>query len=145
MMKSNLCLTLLLLLLALSSQAKGSDVVVIVNINNPISALEKREIIDLFMGKKHVFHDGQSARPFDQNESSQARASFYRHLINKNIAQVNAYWARLLFTGRATPPQEFSDDKAVIEAVRNAPGAIAYIDSQWLDDSVKEVFRVQDN
>ncbi|MDP5253848.1 MULTISPECIES: hypothetical protein [unclassified Vibrio] len=140
-MKTILLLPLLFCLF-LSLPSKAAEVVVIVNLNNPISSLEKREIIDLFMGKQKAFRHGQSARPFDQSESS-IKASFYHHLINKNLAQVNAYWARLLFTGRASPPQELSDDQSIIEAVRKAPGAIAYIDSQWLDDSVKEVFRVQ--
>ena len=70
------------------------------------------------------------------------RSAFYRGLVNKSVAEVNAYWAKLLFTGRASPPQVVGNSRAVLAAVRDNKSAIGYVDSADVDDSVKVVARV---
>ena len=71
------------------------------------------------------------------------RSSFYRKLVDKSVAEINAYWARLLFTGRATPPRVLSSDPLVVKSVRENLDAVAYVDSKNLDGKVKVVYRLK--
>ncbi len=122
---------------------QAGEIAVIVNSENNVSTLSKRELIDLYMGKTHAFPNGLKTITLDQNTDSKVRQKFYHSLVNKSVAQVNAYWARLLFTGRATPPRIANRSEEIRRLVQENPNAIGYIDSDFLDSSVKEVFRVE--
>lgn len=115
----------------------------IVNQQNSTAELSQRELVDLYMGKNQSFPGGGPVTPIDQMSDSTIRERFYKTLVNKSVAQVNAYWARLLFTGRVKPPKAVANSEEVLLMVQNNPRAIGYIDSDHLDASVKEVFRVQ--
>lgn len=131
----------ILILGALAGNA-GAEVVVVVNADNPAGPLSRREVVDLFMGRTQYFADGSLVLRLDQAPESPERAEFYRGLVNKSVAEVNAYWAKLLFTGRASPPQVVGSSRAVLDAVRDNKSAIGYVDSADVDDSVKVVARV---
>ncbi len=120
----------------------GADIVVVVNEKNPVTGFSHRELVDLYMGRNLHFPDGSLVYRLDQEPDSVIRKDFYRSLVNKSIGQVSAYWAKLLFTGRAMPPQVLNDNNSVLSAVRNNKNAIGYIESINLDNSVKVVARV---
>lgn len=122
---------------------QAGEIVVIVNAESNVATLSKRELIDLYMGKNLSFPNGLKTLTLDHDLDSKLRANFYQSLVNKSVAQVNAYWARLLFTGRAKPPQEIASSEQVKLFVHENRNAIGYIDSDFLDASVKEVFRVE--
>lgn len=140
MMRRLHILTLLLILLAGAAQA---EVVVVVHPDNPAQEFSRRQLVDLYMGRTLYFPDGGLVLRIDQAPESSVRAHFYRGLVDKSVAEVNAYWARLLFTGRASPPQILEDSQSVLKAVRANRNAIGYIDSADVDNTVKVVGRVQ--
>lgn len=131
--------TCIFIALTLSAQA---EIVVIVNANNPIEQLSKREIIDLYMGRNLHFPNGELALRLDQSPNSRERADFYQTLVKKSVAQVNAYWAKLSFGGRASPPTLATSGHQVLETVRANRQALGYIRREDVDDSVKVVGRV---
>ena len=94
----------LLLALLLLSLAARADLVVVVNADNPTPALSREEVIHIFLGRYRQFPSGQGAEPYDQPTDSPERNLFYERLVGKSQAQINAYWARLTFTGRTRPP-----------------------------------------
>ncbi len=132
-------------LLIITTATALAEPVVIVNVENKISTLSREEIIDLFMGRYNNFPDGHHAQPCNQVDNMKLTGQFYKLLTGKNVAQINAYWARLLFSGRATPPRNFKDDKAIIQEVRTSPDSIAYVDRQSIDDTIKVIFEFQKN
>jgi ABC-type phosphate transport system substrate-binding protein len=119
-----------------------AEIVVVVNPNNPIESFSRRELVDLYMGRTQSFSDGSMALRLDLPPDSQVRGDFYRGLVNKSVAEVNAYWAKLLFTGRASPPQVMDNSQSVLKAVRENKNAVGYIDSKDVDSSVKVVAHV---
>lgn len=127
--------------LLLSWQAQA-ELVVVVHPSNPADSLSRREVVDLYMGRTQYFADGSLVLRLDQPPDSEARQDFYRGLVNKSVAEVNAYWAKLLFTGRASPPQVLRDSASVLGAVRSNVNAVGYLDSADVDDTVKVVARV---
>jgi ABC-type phosphate transport system substrate-binding protein len=121
-----------LLMLASSAQA---EVAVIVHPKNTVATPAPKEVQDIFLGRKRTFADGRFALPIDQ--SSPLRAEFYQTLTARPIEQINAYWARLLFTGQASPPPQMPDDESVLKAVRENEGAIGYVAPAHIDKSVR--------
>jgi len=121
-----------------------ADIVVIIHPDNPVETLSQRQVIDIFMGREVRFPNGATAIPVDQAPNSPVRERYYQQLIGKSIAQINAYWARLLFTGRATPPRVLGSNEAVMDTVLNNRDVIAYIDRADLTDQVKIIYTLQD-
>lgn len=137
-----LFITLVSVLFFLVARPAAAELIVIVNPANPTSQLKREQVVDIYMGRYTHFPNGLHAKALDLPADSTARTEYYQKLINKSVAQVNTFWARLLFTGRAKPPRELSDTHAVMLAVMKDPEAIAYIDSQFLNDKVKVVYRL---
>jgi len=58
-------------------------------------------------------------------------------VIKKDDSALKVYWSKLLFTGKAQPPDEIGDDAAVKKWVATNPDAIGYVDGKFVDSSVK--------
>lgn len=132
-----------LLCLAINALPCYGDIVVAVRSDSEIGSLSRNEVVNIFLGRWRQLPSGQQARPLDQPMQSAERQTFYQSLINKSVAEINAYWARLLFTGRVSPPATVdSTEQAVDELLRN-PNAIAYFERNRLDRRLRVVFEPQ--
>lgn len=127
-----------LMLTALLSLAAQADIAVVVNPANN-NALSSDEINRLFLGRTSNFADGSKATPLNLAEGQAGRDEFDSKVLNRSAAQLKAYWSKLVFTGKGTPPKELADDAAVKAAVAADSSAIGYIDSSSVDSSVKVV------
>ena len=119
-----------------------AEILVIVNAQNSITALEKKQVMDLFMGRASAFPNGQAAETLDLKAGAPLRARFYKILTGKNEAQVDAYWATLIFAGRMSPPQQMADEQALLAEVASNTDAIAYVTRQTLPENVKVVMEL---
>lgn len=122
------------------SAAVRADVYVIVHPEYAVRAMTRAQTLDLFMGRTRHFPNGDPALPLDQPRNSPARARFYRALTGMDLAQVNSYWARLMFSGQTMPPESLSSEAAVLAAVKHNPAAIGYVLAEPADRSVHVVF-----
>lgn len=122
----------------LVGQARA-DVVVIVSARSPAITLTADQVADIFLGRAATFPGGVQAIPVDQAEGSAVRDEFYRKSSGKAAAQMQAYWARMLFTGRGRPPVEMGGSVEVRRQVAENQHVIRYIDRSALDDSVRPV------
>lgn len=111
-----------------------AELAVIAHIKNNSDSLTAKQVQDIFMGRTRVFPNGKFVLPIDQ--SSPLRTEFYEKLTTRPVEQINAYWARIMFTGQASPPQQLPDNEAVLQTVRENEGAIGYIDKKHVDDTV---------
>jgi ABC-type phosphate transport system substrate-binding protein len=123
----------------LSAASATADAVAVVSTKNPVIALTKDQIADIFLGKSAHFPDGRPAVPIDQVEGSAAREEFYLKFAGRAPAQVKAYWSKLIFTGRGQPPREASSGTEVKKLLVANPDAISYIERNAVDASVKVV------
>ena len=142
-MKIRILLCLCLISLKLSAQ--NSELVVVVNKDNTIDSLSKREVIDIYMGRYVTFPDGTTALPLDLPAKSPIKNDFYLKLVNQDERKINAYWARLLFAGRAKPPEALSSVDEVIVKLRKSEFSIAYIPANELTADLKVVYRLNEN
>lgn len=116
-----------------------ADTVVVVSAKNTDMRLTSEQVGKIFLGKVDTFPNGGSAEPVDQAEGSPVRDDFYVKVAHKSPAQLNAYWARIIFTGSGHPPKLREDSIAVRREVAGNVRAIGYIDRSAVDASVRIV------
>ncbi|UAA37826.1 hypothetical protein KIH87_14105 [Paraneptunicella aestuarii] len=104
---------------------------VVVNSNSGLTSLSQEQVISLFLGRTQFLPTGSKAKPFDFPIESNNRASFYEALTGKNIADIDAYWARLRYSGRASPPLPLSNSEEIIKRLREQDSAIAYLPAEY--------------
>lgn len=126
--------------LALGAGAVHAGVVVVVSAKSAVATLDKNQASDIFLGKSATFPGGAQAVPVDQAEGSSQREEFHSKVTGKTGAQLNAYWSKLVFSGKASPPKEVPGAAEVKALVSANPNMIGYIDSAAVDASVKVVF-----
>lgn len=120
------------ILLSLSLPTLAQSVAVIVNPKNA-SAPSADQISNIFLGKS------SDLAGVDLPDGNAVREAFYQKVTGKDGAQVKAYWAKLVFTGKAQPLKELASDAEVKKFVAGNPNAIGYIDKAAVDGSVKVV------
>jgi hypothetical protein len=120
---------LVALLLSTSFPASATaDLVVVVGPRSSVTTLDRTDIVNIYMGRYRKFPDGQPAHPLDLSADSPERAGFYRGLLGKRLDEINAYWARLVFSGRTTPPKELNNREALQSQLESDPQAIGYVE-----------------
>lgn len=124
----------LALALLLSAGLSQAELVVITHAGNSLNSLGASQLSRIFLGQTGVYPDGKQAIPLDVGGDS--RNQFYRDVLKKSPAQIEKYWARMIFTGKAQPPREVraAEVKAL---VAETPGAISYLERSKVDASVK--------
>ncbi len=133
-------------LLALSAHTPAAraspEVVVITNPANSTVALTASEIRRLYLGLDAFLPDGTPAQPVDQQVENPVHREFYEKIVRMDEGELRRFWAGLIFTGQATPPQTVSGDEEVKRFVANYRGGIGYVGPGAVDKSVKILLRV---
>lgn len=130
-------------LILLSSPAHA-ELVLVANPQSGIERLTQDEVINIYLGRYRRLTSGVLAEPIDQPVDAEARTRFYRRLVNKSLAEINAYWARLVFSGKTRPPQVVESVDSMLRLVATQPGALAYVERAQADARVKIVFELGD-
>ncbi len=121
--------------LALSFMAVA-NVAVIVHPSNA-AALSQDDINKIFTGRAKTFADGKAAEPVNLAESVAVRADFDQKALGRNSTQMKAYWSKLVFTGKGTPPKELASEQEVVAEVAKNPAAIGYVSAGAATGNVK--------
>ena len=130
---------LLLWLAGLCAASVRAELHVVVHASNPVNALSKKQIVDMFMGRITVFPNQNAVTALDLTPGDPLRARFYLALTGKSEAQVDAYWATLIFAGRMTPPTQLESQALLIERMKQNRHAIGYVESSELPSHLKSV------
>jgi len=102
--------------------------------------LTQDEVVNIYLGRYRRLTSGVTAEPVDLADDSELRARFYRSLVNKSLAEISAYWARLVFSGKTRPPHQLNSVEAALQHVATQPGALAYLERSQADRRVRIVF-----
>jgi ABC-type phosphate transport system substrate-binding protein len=123
------------ILLAICPPAMA-ELVIIVNPQNPATRMFPSQAAQFFLGGSVLF------TPIEQPENSAIRAEFYKKVLEKEPAQVQAIWSKIVFTGKGKPPKEVKSSAEVKKIVSESPNAIGYIEKSAVDDTVKVIATV---
>ena len=127
-----------LLLGMASSFSAAAEIAVIVNKANN-SSLDKSTIEKIFTGRMKSFPDGNVAIPMNAAKSMESRDEFNQSVLGRSSSQVNAYWSKLVFTGKGNMPMELASDTEIISTISSNTGAIGYVNVSSLTDDVKVI------
>lgn len=128
---------LLVLAVAALAPLAHADFYLIVQAANPQPALTQREAVGMFMGRNRAFHSGEVAQVYDLPRDSTQRAEFYQRLTGMGPAQINSYWARLMFSGQTMPPYAVQDEAAMVAVVKSNANAIGWVRKEPNDKALR--------
>ena len=126
----------------LINQEPKNGLVLVVHSANPIASLTQKQVIDIYMGRFQTFPNDTPVKPIDFPQGSMQKQTFYKLLVDKSERKIKAYWSRLLFSGRATPPKELESKVHVISELMINKNALAYINEQDVTAEMKIVYRL---
>lgn len=127
------------LLAVLAPTSVLAEVVVVMGAGSGIKSLTQDEVINIFLGRYRKLPSGGLARPYDLPAGDETRTAFYRRLVDKNPAEISAYWARLYFSGKTKPPEVSPSPQELIKAVVSVEGAVGYLERSQVDERVRIV------
>lgn len=141
-MRTLLAILTTLALTALSATVSGdgrAGYVVIVNANNPVSAVDREFLAAAFLKKTTTWPNGDVIHPVDLAPSSPIRRQFTDEVLHRSIPEVKGYWQQRIFSGRDVPPPELDTDDDVTQYVIKHIGAVGYVSTGAPLGSVKPV------
>lgn len=120
-----------------------AEIYVVAHKESKIEALSKSDVTALFLGKKRTLPNGELALVIDRGGSSLARSDFFFLLNNMSLSRVNAYWSRLTFSGRMTPPTIIEMDSDMFQLLSEHNNAISYTNQKPVDPNVNVILHLQ--
>lgn len=136
--------TICTLALCIAQVDAHADVYVIAHPSLSSEQLSRQQVADLYLGRTRSLQQGDYVTLLDRPDDQPVRERFFRLLTNMSLTQINAYWARLTFTGRQPPPQPKASDAVVIQAVSRDPRTIGYISSPPPDNQVRVILHLHE-
>jgi len=125
------CVWLALVLVGIAAAPVGADttseVRIIVNPRNPVTALDRKFVADAFLKKVTRWPHDELIRPADLDPRSSVRRRFSDDVLKRSVGAVKSYWQQLVFSGRGVPPPELDSEDQVVQFVLRNPGAIGYV------------------
>ncbi|MFY8273194.1 phosphate ABC transporter substrate-binding protein [Pseudoalteromonas sp. SSDWG2] len=128
---------LMILLTIMFSYSASAGIAVIVHPSNA-SSIDAQTVERIFIGKEKSFSNGNKVIAISQASGATAD-NFNQKALNKSSGQLKAYWSKLVFTGKGTPPKEVDGDAEVIKLVSSNPDTIGFVDEANVTDAVKVV------
>lgn len=123
------------------SSASFADVAVIVHPSND-SALDAKSVARIFTGKMKSFPNGNQIIPVNLAAGNDVTKEFNSKALNRSESQLKAYWSKLVFTGKGTPPQEVPNADEAIKLVASNPNTISFVDASKVSGDVKVVLKL---
>jgi hypothetical protein len=124
--------------LLFSSFGAFADVSVIVHPSNN-NVIDAATIEKIYTGKVKAFDDGTKITAVRLSETNPTSEEFNTKALNKSASQLKAYWSKLIFTGKGTPPKEVDSDAEMIKLVASNPDHIGFVSSGAVSGDVKVV------
>ena len=124
--------------------AESAGFKVVVNGASTMTEIDVRNLSRIYLKKTASWPDGSEAVPVDMASDTELRKEFSKAVHGRQAAAIKSYWQRQIFSGKGTPPMEFSSEEGLLFFVSEMPGAVGYVsDSTPLTSGVKEL-RVMD-
>ena len=129
----------LLLLWTVVPAAAEPSFVVVVNKANPVKSLTVVELRRIFMKQTRMWPHAESMVPIDWDATSEIRQLFSQQVLNRSVREMAEFWVQQSITQGLAPPSTQRSSRAVLRFVASVAGAISYVPSNEVDDSVNIV------
>lgn len=132
-MKQTIRSLAMIALLSIITIPAFAELVIVINPQNDTKSMTPSQVAQYFLGGSVQF------TPLEQANGSPIRLEFYKKVLEKEPPQVQAIWARIVFTGKGKPPKELKSSEEIKKAIRENVNAIGYIEKTAVDESVKVI------
>ncbi|MEF2481785.1 hypothetical protein [Vibrio mimicus] len=116
----------LLLFTLLSPLASSAELYVVASSQSPLMAIDRQELSALYLGRNRVVGNTYINQVLDR--TGEVRQRFFLQVTNMQESQVNAYWAKLKFSGRLRAPESIQDEQEMVTKLEANPFSIGYTD-----------------
>ncbi len=111
----------------------------LVVVGNPsMSELDASTVKKLYLGKAKSLQ----IEAVDLEDGHPLKGTFHQAITKKTEAQLQAYWAKRVFTGKGQPPKVVGQESLAKDMVASSSNKIAYIDDSLVDSSVKVLLKL---
>lgn len=93
----------------------------------------------IFAMRQRTWPDGQAARVFVLDNNHPVHARFAKEQLTVYPHQLQLAWDRMVFSGTGQAPDRVRDQAEMRERVATTPGALGYLEREYLDDSVQVI------
>ena len=118
-----------------------AQIVIVAGVQSSVPELTHEQAEQIYLGRTQSLPDGQAITIADLPPGT-VRDEFYRKLTGKNPSQIRAHWSRMVFTGRALPPQEAADTAQLRQWLAARPNLIGYMPATDADARVRVLLRL---
>ncbi len=119
--------------------AAAAEELVIVTANDNVEELVLEDVARIFLGKVTRYPSGEQVVPLDLDPADPSYAEFARKVLNKTPAQLKAYWAKRIFTGKGKPPRSIANSEELRSLVSSDKRYLSYLDRNNVDHTVRWV------
>lgn len=113
--------------------------VVVMNSNSSIANVSREQVADVFLGRSKSLRNNQKIIPLECKEDDKNYLDFHEKVTRKNMTQMKAHWAKMVFAGKAAPPKELAPEEA-IKLIEASQDYIGYVDRKFVTGKMKIVF-----
>jgi ABC-type phosphate transport system substrate-binding protein len=123
------------------SRAAGDDsLAIVVNRANPVDSLSFPELRKIFLGEQDHWSNGRRITVVMLEPGKVERQAVLAQIYKMDEKDFNQYFLHSMFTGELhAAPKALGSSTEVLKFVFNIPGAIGYLKSSEVNDSVKVV------
>ncbi|MCP4348533.1 MAG: hypothetical protein GY795_23875 [Desulfobacterales bacterium] len=114
----------------------SDDVIIICNKNVCDETLSRKDIKNIFLGRKTEWSNKQKII-FVTLKNKEVHKVFLKEYVGKTPFQYTNYWKKQLFTGKGKPPKSFNTEESLMDYIANTDGAIGYLSSAPEKSKVK--------
>lgn len=134
------CINLMnFMLLLLAAERSEAGVAVIVHPASQATSIDLETTRRIWLGKELRLPSTGPLVPIEVAEGSRIRGFYLEKILNKSPEELRKYWARLMFTGKATPPQAVGLDPEVVNLVAKEKNAIGIVEKSFVTKDVKVI------
>jgi len=133
-------LTLLALLFAPVASCSVDEIKFIVNLENPVTEIDIKELVNLYEKKMTRWPDDTSVRFIDRELSTPERKIFLNRYLHRSETEVGLFWLDEKIHSGSSAPIKIQSDNLVLEMVSTFKGGIGYVSaSKPIDREVKVI------
>ena len=129
----------MVLLCAAAPSTHTPAFVIVVNKANPVKMLPIVELRRIFMKQSRMWPHAEPMVPVDWDSTSEIRQVFSKQVLNRSVREMAEYWVQQSMTQGIAPPSTQRSARAILRFVAGVPGAISYVPSGDVDDTVNVV------
>lgn len=111
---------------------------VVISKKVPLTAITVEQIRDIYLQKRRSIGD-QKIIPLNLVGQEPSRLAFESAVIGMGRDRLNAYWVKQHFQGNS-PPITQPSPESINAFVQNVDGAIGYIPSSMVDNSLRVIY-----